>query len=226
MHKTDACKNVLLARSRDDLVLQLSKRVYTRRNPMWQPPIAFTLEWVRGTGIAPHGMSRDPPTPLVLAEPPRMKLPREEQQKDTIARLREENKALKAAKRDRAGDSRQYKTDNDALRREVQQLRTTNDAQYAELIKLGSSHEFQRQHIEHLRRKIQALQQQQQLAPSDDATSQISPAVLSDPLAVAPIAADLETKSLDRHGRTAVTTTDTAAVAGGGEPTKRRRVEM
>lgn len=161
VHKSDTCKNVLLSRSRDDLVLQLSQRVYTRRNPNWGPTLQFTLAWVRGSGRLPHGLSRDPPAPLpVPVEPARPKVSRDEQQREVIARMRDEIKALKSAKRDCVGDSRQFKAENDALRREVQQLQATNDAQYAELLKLGSSHEFQRQHIEHLRRKIQDLQQQ------------------------------------------------------------------
>lgn len=250
VHKTDACKNVVLSRARDDLVLQLSQRVYTRRNPAWGPPIQFTLEWVRGSGTLPHGMSRDPPTPLPLPEPPRSKVPREEQQKDTIARLREENKALKAAKRDRAGDSRLYKAENEALRREVQQLKAANDAQYAELIKLGGSHEFQRQHIEHLRRKIQGLQQQlatagQQQQPlthhhhphpptprSDSGMVSVIAETESEPLMVQvaetdPELAELEPRSLDQDIRSTISDADAVRLSVStllrGEQNKRRR---
>lgn len=157
MHNTDACNNVILTRSGDDLIMQLSERVYTRRNPNWGPTIRFTLEWVRGSGNLPYPPSRDPPEPV---EPPKPRVPREEQQKEILVRLRDENKALKTAKRERASELRQWKTENDALRRENQQLKQANDTQYAQLIKLGGSHEFQRQHIEHLRRKIQVLEQQ------------------------------------------------------------------
>lgn len=157
MHNTDACNNVILTRSGDDLVMQLSERVYTRRNPNWGPTIHFTLEWVRGSGNLPYAPSRDPPEPI---EPPKPRVPREEQQKEILVRLRDENKALKTAKRERASEMRQWKTENDTLRRENQQLKQANDTQYAQLIKLGGSHEFQRQHIEHLRRKIQALEKQ------------------------------------------------------------------
>lgn len=82
-----------------------------------------------------------------------------------ITALRKENQAMSATKaayeteltllgRERVESLRTLKTENDALRRENWQFQQ----QHAQLIKMGGMHEFQRQHIEHLRRKIHALE--------------------------------------------------------------------
>ncbi|GAB9474418.1 hypothetical protein Gpo141_00011543 [Globisporangium polare] len=82
-----------------------------------------------------------------------------------ITALRKENQAVSATKagyetelallgKERVESLRAWKSENDALRRENKQFQQ----QHTQLIKMGGMHEFQRQHIEHLRRKIQALE--------------------------------------------------------------------
>lgn len=110
--------------------------------------------------------------------------------KEILALFREENKVLKTEKRERIFEMRRLKTENDTLRRENQllrasvasratvlpnhqqkisednlrrenqQLKQMRDGQHVHLCRIGGAHEFQRQHIEHLRRNILALQQQ------------------------------------------------------------------
>lgn len=185
--ESETCKQVTLTRSGDDLVMQLSPKLYSQSTPTKRPALALHLEWVRGSGTLPYGPSRDLPEPVDPAKP---KVSRIAQRKEILAKFREENKVLKAEKRDRVSEMRRLKSENevlkreslqlresqashvkaskqqqprsevDALRRENQQLRQARDGQHAHLLRIGSANEFQRQHIEHLRRSIVALQQQ------------------------------------------------------------------
>lgn len=147
-----------------------------------------------------------------------------------ITALRKENQAMSATKaayeteltllgRERVESLRAFKTENDALRRENWQFQQ----QHAQLIKMGGMHEFQRQHIEHLRRKIHALEgKSRQPVEGQQQQGEVPESVQE----VGMTSSESSRKQRDEQHQKEQQKTQQLAVAAAGKQSKRRRISV